>query len=100
MCWGDSLNAMAPIVIVRIADFVRTFFYTFLDISGILLGAFLIGLGWWIVVGHAVSFSVGLIVLLLGIAALIIHTGHYFQLKLASWIFGSGTYFHKDEKES
>ena len=39
-------------------------------------------------------------VALVTIAAFIIHTGHYFHLRLTSWIFGSGTFFHKDEKRA
>lgn len=84
---------------LKIADFLRTFFYTLLDISGILLGIFLIVLGGWIVSGRAVALGWGVVVLLLGISAFFIHTGHYFHLKIASWIFGSEEYFRKDEKK-
>lgn len=96
---GANLNDMPNTAIMKIADFVRTFFYTFLDISGILLGVFLIALGGWIVSGRAVPLEWGLIVLLLGCCAFFIHAGHYFHLKIANWIFGSGEYFHKDEKK-
>lgn len=85
--------------IAKIARAIQRFFYTFLDISGILLGIILAILGAWIVRGGVVSPSWGVVVLLLGIAAFFIHTGHYFHLKIASWIFGSGEYFHKDEKK-
>lgn len=85
--------------IVKIADFVRAFFYTFLDISGILLGVFLVTLGAWIVSGRTVSLGWGTVVFLLGTSALFIHAGHYFHLKIAHWIFGSGEYFHKDDKK-
>jgi hypothetical protein len=85
--------------IAKIAKAFQTFFYTFLDISGILLGVFLTILGAWLVSGRAVSLSWGVVVLLLGVAAFFIHTGHYFHLKIAGWIFGSGEYFHKDEKK-
>ena len=91
---------MPNTAILKTAEWVRAFFYTFLDISGILLGAFLIGLGGWVVSGRAVSLGWGVVVLLLGIAAFFIHTGHYFHLKIANWIFGSGEYFHKDEKKT
>jgi hypothetical protein len=79
---------------------VRKFFYTFLDISGILLGLFLTATGWWISSGHDLSSGFGSIVLILGIAAFVIHTGHYFNLRITRWIFGSGTFFHKDEKSA
>jgi hypothetical protein len=82
----------------RIAEIVQAFFYTFLDISGILLGIFLIVLGGWVGLGHPVSKAIGWIVMVLGLCAFFIHTGHYFQLKIVKWIFGSESYFHKDEK--
>ncbi len=47
--------------------FVRTFFYTFLDNSGILLGVFLIALGGWIVHGRTISEGWETVVLILGI---------------------------------
>jgi hypothetical protein len=83
-----------------IVSFIRKFFYTFLDISGILLGIFLTISGWWISSGRSVSSGYGGFVLLLGISAFIIHTGHYFHLRITRWIFGSDGYFHKDEKKS
>jgi hypothetical protein len=93
--WIEMLNTR----IVTIADFVRAFFYIFLDISGILLGVFLVALGAWVVSGRTVSVGWGTVVLLFGISALFIHAGHYFHLKIASWIFGSGEYFHKNDKK-
>lgn len=84
----------------RLAGVVKEFFYIFLDISGILLGVFLTLTGLWITSGHAVSGQLGGVILTLGIAAFIIHTGHYFHLRITSWIFGSGTFFHKDEKRA
>lgn len=87
-------------VIVRIAEFVRKVFYTFLDIMGILLGLFLMASGYWISSGHSVSGGFGGLVLAIGIGAFIIHTGHYFNLKITRWIFGSGTFFHRDERRA
>jgi hypothetical protein len=52
--------------LIKIEQLVRTFFYTFLDISGILLGTFLIVLGGWIVSGRAVTLVWGIVVMLLG----------------------------------
>lgn len=91
---------MPASVIVKTARLVREFFYTFLDISGILLGVFLIVSGWWISSGRSTSTVFGNVVLVLGIAAFIIHTGHYFHLRITRWIFGSGAYFHKDAKRT
>jgi hypothetical protein len=87
-----------PMGLKSIATIISTFFYTFLDITGILLGIFLMALGWWITTGHTVSIWVGVVVLALGVCAFVIHTGHYFHLGLTSWIFGTTTYFHKDQK--
>lgn len=81
-----------------IAKIIQRFFYTFLDISGILLGIFLAGLGCWILTGHAVSAALAGVLLFLGVCAFLIHTGHYFNLRITRWIFGSDTYFHKDQK--
>lgn len=52
-------------------------FYLFLDISGILLGIFLTLLGAWIVAGRSVAPATGIVILLLGVAAVFIHAGHY-----------------------
>ncbi len=81
-----------------IANIIRKIFYIFLDISGILLGVFLVGLGYWILSGRTVSSWTAGVVLALGICAFLIHTGHYFNLRITRWIFGSETYFHKDQK--
>lgn len=83
-------------LIVVITTVLKKFFYTFLDVSGILLGIFLTGLGIWVITGQVVSEGMGYFIVFLGIAALFIHTGHYFHLTIARWIFGPGTYFYKD----
>ncbi len=80
-------------LLVKIAKFIQRVFYTFLDISGILLGVFLTILGWWVIGGNSVSFNVGGIILFLGIVTFLIHAGHYFSWKLTRWIFGSSDYF-------
>ena len=72
---------------------MKKFFYIFLDISGILLGVFLIGLGIWIITGRELNQTMGGILLFIGISAFIIHFGHYFSLKITKWIFGNGDYF-------
>jgi hypothetical protein len=84
--------------IAWVARIVRKSFYTFLDISGILLGVFLIALGWWMVADRPIPQGLGGIVLFLGISALIIHTGHYFHLGITRWMFGADGYFHKDDR--
>lgn len=68
---------------------IQKFFYVFLDISGILLGVFLTVLGSWILTGRPVSLEIAGIVLLLGVAAFLIHAGHYFKWKIATKLFGS-----------
>ena len=68
------------------------FFYVFLDVSGILLGVFLIWLGVQMIRGISFPKELGIIVLVLGICAFLIHVGHYYNLKLRQWIFGSEDY--------
>ncbi len=84
---------MVSHVLLAVALFIRKVFYTFLDVSGIMLGFFLSWLGYWTITGHVVSGWLGVIVLIIGIGALILHTGHYFSLKITRWLFGSGDYF-------
>lgn len=74
--------------LLKTAALFKRFFFLFLDISGILLGVFLIVLGSWILAGRPVSTLMGFVILLLGIGAFIIHLGHYFHLKIVKWIFG------------
>lgn len=80
-------------VLIKVIQFIRKFFYTFLDISGILLGIFLGWLGYWTISGHVVTSWLGIIILIIGIGAVILHTGHYFSLKITRWLFGSDDYF-------
>ncbi len=84
---------MANYVLLKIAHFVRKIFYTFLDISGIMLGVFLTWLGYWALSGHVVTGWLGAVILVIGIGAFIIHIGHYFSLKITRWLFGSDDYF-------
>ncbi len=67
---------------------IKKLFYIFLDISGILLGIFLVWLGIKIIMGISLPKEVGIVVLILGICAFLIHVGHYYNLKLRQWIFG------------
>lgn len=68
---------------------IKRFFFLFLDISGILLGVFLVLLGIWSAIGWHIAAPVGMLLIILGTAAFFIHFGHYFQLKLTKWLFGS-----------
>lgn len=61
-------------------DVAKRFFYIFLDISGILLGCFLVVLGAWISTGRAVGRGIGFVVLFLGVSAFAIHFGHFFEI--------------------
>lgn len=57
--------------------FVARVFYTFLDVSGILLGVFLMTLGFWSARGNPIPHWVGWIVFALGICAFLIHLTHF-----------------------
>ena len=79
--------------LLKVAPIVRKFFYIFLDVSGVLLGIFLIWLGIQMIKGVSFPKELGIIVLVLGICAFLIHVGHYYNLKLRQWILGSENYF-------
>lgn len=88
-------------LLVKIALVAKRFFYVFLDVSGILLGIFLVSLGWWVASGETLSRGIGFVILFLGICAFLIHTGHYYSWRLTRWIFGSEDYFlTRKEKEA
>lgn len=86
----DKLPEMSRQPLLKVAPIVRRFFYVFLDISGVLLGIFLIWLGIQMMRGIIFPKELGIIVLVLGICAFLIHIGHYYNLKLRQWIFGPG----------
>ena len=71
-------------------------FFTFLDISGILLGVFLTILGIYLLLGWQITSWVNWLLLIIGICAFLLHLGHYFNLKYMRWLFGPDTYFYKD----
>ena len=85
-------------LLVGISPVVKRFFYVFLDVSGILLGIFLIWLGVKIMKGASFSGELGIVVLILGICAFLIHLGHYYNWKLREWILGSEDYFSTKRK--
>ncbi|MDO8496780.1 MAG: hypothetical protein Q7S43_05015 [bacterium] len=69
-------------------------FFIFLDISGILLGVFLTGLGFAVVFGWQAPGWMGWLLLVIGIGAFSLHLGHYLNLSYMRWLFGS-QYFIK-----
>ncbi len=62
---------------MNLTAIIKKFFYLFLDITGSLLGVFLITMGWWSTSGRPTPPFASWALILLGIAALIIHAGHY-----------------------
>lgn len=86
-------------LLIKIALGIKKVFYLFLDISGILLGVFLIFLGWWTATGKTVSQWIGFIIFFIGISAFLIHLGHYYSWKLTRWIFGKEDYFLTRKKK-
>lgn len=76
----------------------KKIFFKFLDISGILIGIFLAILGWLIVGGNEVSEATGWVLLVIGVGAFLIHTGHYFDLWCLRWIFGPDYFITKKHK--
>ena len=73
----------------------RNSFFTFLDISGILLGMFLVGLGLAMVMGWSAPGWLSWLVLVIGVGAFLLHLGHYFDLKYMRWLFGSNYFIQK-----
>ncbi len=82
-------------MIRQISSFIGKIFYTFLDISGILLGILLIGIGWWVMSGRPLPGWSGIIIFMIGIGALITHVGHYFSLRITRWLFGPDYFIRK-----
>jgi hypothetical protein len=79
----------------KIYKIFKVSFFVFLDISGILLGVFLIGLGLAVVFGWSVSGWMGWTLLIIGIGAFLLHLGHYFNLKYMRWTFGEDYFLQK-----
>jgi len=61
----------------KLTKFVEKVFYTFLDISGILLGIFLMVIGSWIKYGRGLAVWTGWVVFALGVSAFLIHLSHF-----------------------
>ena len=70
-------------------------FFVFLDISGILLGVFLTGLGMAVIFGWQVAVWMGWVLLVIGVGAFFLHLRHYFNLKYMCWLFGSQYFLRK-----
>lgn len=78
-----------------IYNLVRVSFFTFLDVSGILLGVFLFGLGLAMLNGLRMPEFIGWLLLVIGAGAFLLHIGHYFNLKYMRWLFGSDYFLRK-----
>lgn len=70
-------------------------FYIFLDISGILLGVFLVVLGLAMIFDWRLAEGLGWLILIIGVGAFLLHLGHYFNLKYMRWLFGSKYFIQK-----
>ena len=70
-------------------------FFIFLDISGILLGVFLVGLGLAVIFNFKLAEGLGWLILTIGVGASFLHLGHYFDLKYMRWLFGSKYFIQK-----
>lgn len=66
---------------MKITEIIKKFFYIFLDISGSLLGIFLIVFGWWSKGGKPAPAFISWIIVGVGISALFIHLSHYIIAK-------------------
>jgi len=62
---------------MRIGRIIKNFFYTFLDISGSLLGISLVIFGWWSIDGKPTPVFISWIIIGVGVLALFIHASHY-----------------------
>ncbi len=78
-----------------ILKFLKVSFFVFLDISGILMGIFLTGLGWALLSGWSAPGWLNWVVLLVGVGAFFLHLGHYFDLKYMRWLFGESYFIEK-----
>ena len=77
-------------------NYLKISFFIFLDISGILLGIFLIILGLALLFDWQLAREgLGWLVLLIGIGAFFLHLGHYFDLKYMRWLFGKNYFIQK-----
>ncbi len=73
----------------------KTSFFVFLDISGILLGVFLMILGLGVILSWHVPVWLGWVLIVVGIGAFLLHLGHYYDLKYMRWLFGENYFLEK-----
>lgn len=73
-------------------------FFKLLDISGILLGIFLTISGLAVILDVSLGDWFGYALFIIGIGALYIHAGHYFNLKIARWMFGKDYFITRSTK--
>lgn len=79
----------------KLVKVLRVSFFVFLDISGILLGVFLTGLGLFSALGWSAPTWLSWLIMVIGIGAFFLHLGHYFNLKYMRWLFGSGYFIER-----
>lgn len=80
---------------MKIYKFFKLSFFIFLDISGILLGVFLVILGLLLGTGKIMPEWLGWFTVIIGICAFLLHLGHYFNLKYMRWLFGEKYFIEK-----
>ena len=73
----------------------KIYFFVFFDISGMLLGLFLLFLGLALILEWQISENIDWLTLTIGIGAFFLHLGHYFDLKYMGWLFGSRYFIQK-----
>lgn len=80
---------------MKFFKFLKLSFFVFLDISGILLGIFLVLLGLFVGTGGVIPEWLGWAIMIIGVCALFLHLGHYFNLKYMRWLFGDKYFIEK-----
>lgn len=78
-----------------VSKVLKVSFFVFLDISGILLGIFLISLGLAVIFDWQIAEWMGRLLLIIGTCAFFLHLGHYFNLKYMRWLFGDKYFIEK-----
>lgn len=79
----------------KFSKLVKVSFFVFLDISGILLGVFLTGLGLALILGWSSPGWLNWLIMVIGVGAFFLHVGHYFNLKYMRWLFGDKYFIEK-----
>jgi hypothetical protein len=84
---------MSPFTLRLIKVISRSFFF-FLDISGMLLGTFLIVIGALLMSGRPLSFFLAFVLFMCGLFSFLIHASHYFHVKILAWLAGSEYFYY------